>query len=64
MFTLSAAGFLALLSLRSWLGDRRLSQKNPVAVYFMVAYGTALALFVTWGILYPGFPEFSALGWF
>lgn len=37
--------------------------KNPVLCFFACAYLVALILFIIWGILQEGFPEFSAVGW-
>ena len=38
-------------------------RNNPVILFFLVAYSVSLILFVYWGIRYPGFPQFSELGW-
>ena len=38
-------------------------RNNPVTLFFLVAYSVTLILFVYWGIRYPGFPQFTELGW-
>jgi hypothetical protein len=45
-----------------WKNSRR-ERNNPVILFFLAAFFVALILFVYWGIRYPGFPQFSELGW-
>ncbi len=52
-----------LLVLISWVMHLRLLL-SPVILFYFTAFLTADILFIFWGILHKGFPQFSELGWF
>ena len=60
---LPAAGIGLLLALLYLIRAQRLRLYNPVAVFFITAFVVSLVLFGVWGILHPGFTQFSELGW-
>jgi hypothetical protein len=63
VFAIPAAifGGAACVGLR-WKNSRP-ERNNPVTLFFLVAYSITLILLVYLGIRYPGFPQFSELGW-
>jgi hypothetical protein len=62
-FVLPAALCGALISIGLRWKESRHDGKDPVTLFFLVAYLTSLVLFAYWGIMYSGFPQFSELGW-
>jgi hypothetical protein len=60
-FPAAIAGFL--LSLFLLLKRKRDAGKNPILVFFLIAYLFSIILFAFWGVTQSGFPQFSELGW-
>jgi hypothetical protein len=62
-FTLPAAVFMTLVCLWTYGKGRRRREHNAAALFFLMGFVLAVALFAYWGISHPGFTEFSELGW-
>ncbi|MEW5900866.1 MAG: hypothetical protein AB1715_05330 [Acidobacteriota bacterium] len=63
IFTFPAAVLTSLVCLYLWLRSRRKADRNPVVLFFLIAFLLAATLFAYWGISHQGFPEFSEIGW-
>lgn len=61
-FPAAIAGFLLSLSL-FLKGKRERRGRNPILIFFLIAYFLSILLFTYWGISHSGFPQFSELGW-
>ncbi len=57
----ATAGFL--LSLFLFLKKKRDAGRNPIFIFFLIAYLFSIILFAFWGVTQSGFPQFSELGW-
>lgn len=62
-FILPAAFIGFILSLVLYLKELKSEMKNPLLLFFLIAYLLSLILLVYWGVRYKGYPEFSELGW-
>jgi hypothetical protein len=62
-FILPAAFIGFILCLVLYLKELKSEMKNPLLLFFLVAYFFSLILLVYWGIRYRGYPQFSELGW-
>jgi len=62
-FILPAAFIGFILSLIFYLKELKSEMKNPLLLFFLIAYLISLILLLYWGIRYKGYPEFSELGW-
>lgn len=62
-FSFPAAGAGFCLALFFYLGRKKEKNSNPFLYFFLSAYCLSLLLFVCWGIVHSGFPQFSELGW-
>ena len=59
-----AAGlpFALLAVVAGFIWGRKEFHQAPVLAFFTFAFGVAIALFVIWGLIWGGFPEFSKVG--
>jgi hypothetical protein len=62
-FILPAALIGFVFSVVLYLKELKSEMKNPIVLYFLIAYLISLILLVYWGIRYNGYPQFSELGW-
>jgi hypothetical protein len=63
VFTFPAAGLMALICLWIYGRGRRRREHNAAALFFLMGFLLSVLIFAYWGIIHPGFPEFSELGW-
>ena len=61
--TLPAGVLMALLCFWLSVKSRRRGGQNVVALFFFMGFLLSALLFAYWGIVHPGFVEFSELGW-
>lgn len=60
-FPAAVAGFI--LSLFLFLKRKRETGRNPVLIFFLIAYFLSIIVFTCWGVTQSGFPQFSELDW-
>ena len=54
-------GFAVAVAVFGLLKRRDLASR-PIALFFVIAFGLSLALFLSWGMYWGGLPEFSEVG--
>jgi len=62
-FILPAAFIGLILSTALYLKEVKSEMRNPMFLFFLVAYFLCLLLLAYWGVRYKGYPQFSELGW-
>jgi len=63
MFVLPAAVLFPIAVFSLSRNKRILIRENPILLFLFTSYGLVLILFLFWGIINGGFPEFSEIGW-
>jgi hypothetical protein len=63
VFTFPAAVLIPGVLISTFSGIRDWRTRHPIVSFYLIAFIFADILFVIWGLINDGFPEFSELGW-